>query len=75
MVVEYLEKFKKAFRADFDQLLMNKISDALDSSQKKNFITNLLQEMRREGIIVPMGPTRWAEWVLFRTPPGEANLD
>lgn len=66
MVVEYLEKFKRASRADFDKLLMNKISDALDSSQKKNFITNLLQEMRREGIIVPMGPTRWAEWVLSK---------
>jgi ATP-dependent DNA helicase RecG len=42
MLVEYLEKFTKASRAEFDQLLMNKISDALDSSKKKNFITNLL---------------------------------
>jgi hypothetical protein len=51
MLLEYLEKFTKASRAEFGQLLMKKISDAPDSSQKKNFITNLLQEMRREGII------------------------
>jgi len=48
---------------------MDKILEALDMGQKKNFITNLLQEMRREGFIEPMGPTRWAEWVLSRTPP------
>jgi len=73
MIVEYLEKFTKASRADLDQLLMNKISDALDSSQKKNFITNLLQEMRREGIIEPIGPTRWAEWILSKTPSETPN--
>jgi ATP-dependent DNA helicase RecG len=73
MVVEYLEEFKKASRAEFDQLLMNKISDALDSSQKKNFITNLLQEMRREGIIEPTGPTRWAKWVLSKAPTESPN--
>ena len=67
MIVEYLEKFTKASRAELDQLLMNKISDALDSSQKKDFITNLLQEMRREGIIQPTGLTRWAQWVLSKT--------
>jgi ATP-dependent DNA helicase RecG len=73
MLVEYLEKFTKASRAEFDQLLMNKISDALDSSQKRNFITNLLQEMRREGIIEPTGTTRWANWFLSKAPSDSSN--
>jgi len=73
MLVEYLEKFTKASRAEFDQLLMDKISDALDDAQKKHVITNLLQEMRREGIIKPQGTTRWANWFLSKAPSDSSN--
>ena len=64
LIVGYLEKFDEASRQDLDQLLMDKISDALDSDQKKYLITNLLQEMRRDGFIESKGATRWAKWVL-----------
>ena len=39
-----------------------KLSDALDGKQKKRYITNLLQEMKKEGHISPDGTTRWAKW-------------
>jgi ATP-dependent DNA helicase RecG len=55
LVEEYLAKFGRAKRSDFDRLLLDKISDALRQEQKKHFVTNLLQEMRRAGIIQPVG--------------------
>ncbi|MEW6607234.1 MAG: RNA-binding domain-containing protein [bacterium] len=51
MIQEYLEKFTRATRQDFDKLLLDKISDALNLEQKTKFISNLLQEVRRDGII------------------------
>lgn len=62
MVLAYLRKFDEATRPDLDGLLLEKVSDALNGNQKKRFVTNLLQEMRREGLIFPDGTTRWAKW-------------
>ena len=64
MVVELLQNQGEATRQDIEKLLLNKVSDALNEGQKKNFITNLLQEMRREGILTVEGTTRWAKWRL-----------
>ncbi|NYT02882.1 MAG: hypothetical protein GKC10_09040 [Methanosarcinales archaeon] len=66
MIKDYLTKFKEASRHDIDELLMDIISDALTEEQKKTQITNLLQEMRREGVIKPIGATRHAKWVLSK---------
>lgn len=69
MVQEYLTKFGTATRNDFDKLLLDKISDALGKEQKRNFITNLLQEMRRERIMCPVKGKRGrgARWELYKT--------
>lgn len=68
MVVELLQKQGQASRQDFDKLLLSKLSDALDDDQKKNVITNLLQEMRRDGIIEPVEGKRGkgAKWELCK---------
>jgi ATP-dependent DNA helicase RecG len=68
MVVELLEKQGQASRQDFDKLLLGKLSDALDDDQKRNFVTNLLQEMRRDGIIQPVQGKRGkgARWELCK---------
>jgi ATP-dependent DNA helicase RecG len=66
MVVAYLEKFGKATRTELDELLLEKLSDALDRNQKGLFIMNLLQEMKREGRIVPEGSRRWTRWRLHK---------
>lgn len=65
MVIGYLEEFDEAKRKDIDALLMDKVSDALDSDQKRKFIQNLLQEMRREDLITVVGRTNQAKWVLL----------
>lgn len=64
MVVAYLKKFGAAKREDIDKLLLDKLSDALSDDQKENFITNLLQEMRKDGTIRAEGSKRWAAWRL-----------
>lgn len=58
MVAAYLEKFGEAKRKDVNKLLLGKLSDALNEKQKRVFIMNLLQEMRRERAIVPVGAQR-----------------
>jgi len=64
MVVAYLEKFREATRAELDALLVGKLSDVLEDKQKRLFIMNLLQEMKREGLIAPEGSRRWTRWRL-----------
>jgi ATP-dependent DNA helicase RecG len=68
MVQEYLVKFETATRADFDKLLLDKISDALSPKQKRNFVANLLQEMRRKEMIRPLKGKRGmgARWELYK---------
>lgn len=68
MVVAYLTKFGEAKREDIDKLLIDKLSDALDDDQKRNFITNLLQEMRKDGVLDREGATRWSKWRLHKPP-------
>ena len=75
MVVDLLKKQGQASRQDFHKLLLGKLSDALDDVQKKNVITNLLQEMRREAIIQPVEGKRGkgAKWELYK-PRGEGSI-
>jgi ATP-dependent DNA helicase RecG len=69
MVISFLEKFGEAKRRQLDNLLLEKISDALTDQQKANWIRNLLQEMRREGLIQRMGSEAGlgAKWVLSKS--------
>jgi ATP-dependent DNA helicase RecG len=66
LVLKYLEQYETASRENIDELLMDKISDALSYEQKKNYINNLLQEMRREGYIEPLGRARGTRWVIHK---------
>jgi ATP-dependent DNA helicase RecG len=69
MVVALLEKQGEVSRREFDNLLLDKVSDALNEGQKKNFIKNLLQEMRVDGVIQPVEGKRGsgAKWELSKT--------
>ncbi|HWQ63408.1 MAG TPA: transcriptional regulator, partial [Methanospirillum sp.] len=66
MVISFLEKFNGATRKEIDQLLIDKLSDVLSDSQKRDVIKNLLQEMKRENTINIVGKSRWARWVLSK---------
>lgn len=73
MIMAYLQQFAEGTRSDLDGLLLEKLSDALSESQKKRYVTNLLQEMKKEGRIVPDGTTRWAKWRMSK-PLDKKNL-
>jgi ATP-dependent DNA helicase RecG len=63
MVIELVEGRGEATRSDIDSLLLSKISDALTDDQKANFVTNLLQEMRKDDRTLETdGYGRWAKW-------------
>ncbi|MDH8701236.1 ATP-dependent DNA helicase RecG [Dysgonomonadaceae bacterium PH5-43] len=62
MILDYLNTFKKGFRKDFENLLLDKLPDILDESQKKNKIKNNLQSLRRAGEIVVLKQ----EWSLSK---------
>ncbi len=66
-----VERFGEAKREDIDKLLLSKLSDALTTQQKANWIKNLLQEMRREGSIRRIGAEAGprARWELSK--PGD----
>lgn len=51
MIVDYLEQFSSGVRLDFENLLLNKLSDLLDDQQKKDKVKNCLQSLIKEGLI------------------------
>lgn len=75
MVLSYLQEFGEAKREDINTLLRDKLSDAFTSDQKDHYISNLLQEMRRDRAIAPVGGKRGkgAKWELYRAPLGDAD--
>ena len=64
LIIDYLTKFKKASRKEIDNLLWNKLSDAMDSEQKKSKIANLLTNLRRSGRIHNSASKKAPSWEL-----------
>lgn len=63
LVSDYLAKFGSATRKEIDELLQDKLSDALDAEQKRRKIGNLLTSMRNAGSIKNTGSRRAPRWV------------
>ncbi|MFY0664460.1 MAG: putative DNA binding domain-containing protein [Natronospirillum sp.] len=55
LILEYLERFGSAKRIDINGLLLDKLPNVLDAAQKDNKIKNLLQALKKEGLIEPDG--------------------
>ena len=55
LIIEYLKTFERGRLADFDKMLANKLPQVLDDKQRKNKVRNLLQKMRRDGLVVSKG--------------------
>lgn len=64
LVIRYLRKYGRASRADLDALLLGKLPDVLTDAQKANKVKNLLQSMRKGGLVAPRGPRSIAMWYL-----------
>ena len=64
LVTDYLRQSGQASRADIDNLLLDKLSDALSDEQKIKKISNLLTKLRRQGVIFNAGSRGKPEWLL-----------
>jgi ATP-dependent DNA helicase RecG len=60
MILDYLKKFKKGKRADFEMVLIDKLPDVLSHVQKKDKVKNILQKMRRENKIKLSENRQWS---------------
>ncbi|WP_368384760.1 hypothetical protein [Polaribacter sp. NJDZ03] len=55
IITDYLTKFESAKRSDLENVLLNKLSEGLDISQKINKIKNSIQALKKQGVIVVEG--------------------
>lgn len=53
-------------RADIDSLLMPKLPDRLSDEQKQRRVHNLIQELRRSGVVLNRGTRGRPQWVLAK---------
>lgn len=64
LITDYLTLKGEASRADFNQLLLDKLSDALSDQQKARKISGLLTKLRKQGAIVNAGSDTAPKWQL-----------
>jgi ATP-dependent DNA helicase RecG len=55
MIQDYLKEFGTAKRGDLESFLLDKLPGVLSESQKKNKVKNLLQKLKKNGVIEPDG--------------------
>lgn len=64
MILEYLEKYKEASKADIDKLILDILPNILDEQQKKTKIRNIVYAMsKRDKTIVNRGTSRYPRWI------------
>lgn len=64
-IINYLQTYQKGKKQDFISLLIDKLPDSMDEKQKVAKIRNLLQKMKKEGIITTDSDNkRLANWIL-----------
>lgn len=64
LILEYLDKYKRASKEDIDKLLLDILPGVLDEKQRKNKIRNLVYAMsKRDKTIINQGTNRYPEWV------------
>lgn len=65
MIIAFISKYGSASRKDIDKLILDKLSDALNETQKLNKMSNLLYAMsKKDKIIKNAGSARKPKWIL-----------
>ena len=66
-IINYLTTYKKAKKKDIVKLLIDKLPDSLDEKQKEAKVKNLLQKMKKDGIVTTdTDNKRLANWILTK---------
>lgn len=65
LIISFIRQYGAASRKDIDDLLLDKLSDALEDNQKKKKVTNLLYDMsKKDETIINRGTKRNPSWEL-----------
>ncbi len=65
MIIAFIKEYGTASRQDINNLIIDKLSDALNEKQKRNKITNLLSEMaKKDKTIKNNGSDKKPNWIL-----------
>lgn len=65
MIIAFIKEYGTASRQDINNLITDKLSDALNEKQKRNKITNLLSEMsKKDKTIKNTGSDKKPNWIL-----------
>ncbi len=64
LIVEYIQKYKRASRKELDELLLPKLSEVLTPEQKRHKMRNLIQSLRSSGAIRNAGTRGAPVWIL-----------
>jgi len=66
LIMDYLQQYEHASKKEIQQLLLNKLSDALTEKQKSNKINNLLTKLRLSGRIFNSGSDAASSWKIVK---------
>lgn len=64
LIMKALETMGEASKQEIMEVLENALPEILNEDQKSKKVSNLLQTMKREGLVEAEGKTRHAKWVL-----------
>ena len=65
LIVDYLKKWEKGKKSDFDKLLIDKLPDSMTDKQKKDKVRNLLAALRAAEVIKTDSPNHQiSNWIL-----------
>ncbi len=71
LILALVRQHQPVERKDVDQLLLTKLPDRLSQEQKLRKVHNLLQELRRSGVIDNRGSRSRPQWVAIEPTPAE----
>lgn len=71
LILALVREHQPVDRKDVDQLLLTKLPDRLSQEQKLRKVHNLLQELRRSGLIDNRGSRSKPQWVAIEPTPAE----
>ncbi len=66
LIVKALESMGEASKQELMDVLEKALPDVLSKEQKSKKVSNLLQAMKREGLIVTKGKNKYAKWSLLK---------
>lgn len=64
LILELVQVHGPVGRGDLDDLLLSKLPDHMSAEQKRDKVRNLVQELRRDGLILNLGSRSEPKWVI-----------